>query len=431
MASILVIEDDAETAREIADELRVHGHTVHAEADGQNGLERALREPFDAITLDRMLPGLDGLAVVARLRAAGIVTPVLMISALGDVDARIDGLRAGGDDYLIKPFAPDEMAMRVEVLLRRRRQLETAAAMLRGGPVEMDLIRREVRVDGDPVRLLHMEFRLLEFLMRNAGEIVTRQIIFERVWGYYFDPGANLINVHIARLRKKIDRPGHASLIATVKGRDTASMPGDWPHLRDIRKTSTFRLTLALGGAATVGVLLLLLIIYSLTERELNDRSDRILRTEIARLAALPEADLPGKSINHRRRVSAVSTTSACSPGGRWLAGDMGRARPWSSGIPMSAMTGRTCAGRCASLPRELGRSAAHGRPRCAAHRRSARADGGNSRPQRPVRGALAAGGGVRCQPWTAPARGPAAARGAGDRFGPAGSTDADRGARR
>ena len=218
MASILVIEDDAETAREIADELRVHGHAVHAEADGQTGLERALREPFDAITLDRMLPGLDGLAVVARLREAGIVTPVLMISALGDVDARIDGLRAGGDDYLIKPFAPDEMAMRVEVLLRRRRQLETAAAMLRGGPVEMDLIRREVRVDGDPVRLLHMEFRLLEFLMRNAGEIVTRQIIFERVWGYYFDPGANLINVHIARLRKKIDRPGHASLIATVKG---------------------------------------------------------------------------------------------------------------------------------------------------------------------------------------------------------------------
>ena len=218
MASILVIEDDAETAREIADELRVHGHAVHAEADGQNGLERALREPFDAITLDRMLPGLDGLAVVARLRDAGIVTPVLMISALGDVDARIDGLRAGGDDYLIKPFAPDEMAMRVEVLLRRRRQLETAAAMLRGGPGEMDLIRREVRVDGDPVRLLHMEFRLLEFLMRNAGEIVTRQIIIERVWGYYFDPGANLINVHIARLRKKIDRPGHASLIATVKG---------------------------------------------------------------------------------------------------------------------------------------------------------------------------------------------------------------------
>jgi two-component system OmpR family response regulator len=151
-----------------------------------------------------------------------------MISALGDVDERIAGLRAGGDDYLIKPFAPDEMAMRVEVLLRRQRQMSAATALLVAGPVEIDLIAREVRVDGTPVRLLHMEFRLLEFLVRNAGETMPRQIIFERVWGYYFDPGANLIAVHIARLRKKIDIvPGRSSLIETVKGEGIASMAAE------------------------------------------------------------------------------------------------------------------------------------------------------------------------------------------------------------
>ena len=218
MARILVIEDDPDTAGEIVAELRGHGHEVRAANDGDSGVELALREPFDAITLDRMLPGLDGLSVVARLRAAGLTLPVLMLSALGDVDERIAGLRAGGDDYLIKPFAPDEMAMRVEVLLRRQGQMAASTALLVAGPVEMDLIRREVRVAGEPVRLLHMEFRLLEFLMRNAGETVARQIIFERVWGYYFDPGANLIAVHIARLRKKIDLPGRPSLIETVKG---------------------------------------------------------------------------------------------------------------------------------------------------------------------------------------------------------------------
>lgn len=219
MARILVIEDDPDTAAEIVTELTGHGHEVRSAGDGAAGVEMALREPFDAVTLDRMLPGLDGLSVVARLRAAGLALPVLMISALGDVDERIAGLRAGGDDYLIKPFAPDEMAMRVEVLLRRQRQMSAATALLVAGPVEIDLIAREVRVDGTLVRLLHMEFRLLEFLVRNAGETMPRQIIFERVWGYYFDPGANLIAVHIARLRKKIDIvPGRSSLIETVKG---------------------------------------------------------------------------------------------------------------------------------------------------------------------------------------------------------------------
>jgi two-component system, OmpR family, response regulator len=217
MPRILVIEDDDTTARELVTELAAHGHEVAHVADGLEALERATREHFDAVTLDRMLPGIDGLTLVERLRERHIRVPVLMISALSDVDDRIAGLRAGGDDYLTKPFHSGEMAMRIEVLLRRRDE-PGQSARLRVGPIEMDLIRRTVSVDGEPVRLLHMEFRLLEFLARHAGNVVSRRIIFEQVWGYYFDPGANLINVHIGRLRKKLERPGRPSPITTVKG---------------------------------------------------------------------------------------------------------------------------------------------------------------------------------------------------------------------
>lgn len=218
MARILIIEDDPATAREIATELRGHGHQVEERHDGASGLALALSEPFDAVTLDRMLPDTDGLAVVEQLRKARIDTPILMISALGDVDDRIAGLRAGGDDYMIKPFASNEMAMRVEVLVRRHRQFPLKTDSLRLGPLEINLLRREVTIEGRTVRLLHKEFALLEFLARNAGEVVSRKIIFEQVWGYYFDPGPNLINVHIGRLRKKLDLPGRPSLIETVKG---------------------------------------------------------------------------------------------------------------------------------------------------------------------------------------------------------------------
>jgi two-component system OmpR family response regulator len=217
MARILVIEDDVATAREIETELRAHGHEVSHVGDGQVALEKAMLEPFDAVTLDRMLPGMDGLTLVERLRERRILVPVLMISALSDVDDRIAGLRAGGDDYMVKPFASNEMAMRVEVLLRRHQQ-PSEHAILRVGRIELDLIQRKVKVGEEPVRLLHMEFRLLEFLARNAGEIVSRRLIFEQVWGYYFDPGANLINVHIGRLRKKLDRPNTPSAIVTIKG---------------------------------------------------------------------------------------------------------------------------------------------------------------------------------------------------------------------
>lgn len=215
MARILVVEDDDQTARAIGTELERHGHSVEYSGDGTIGLERATTGAFDAVTLDRMLPALDGLSVVAAMRERGLTVPVLMISALSDVDERIAGLRAGGDDYLVKPFAPEEMAMRVEVLLRRGSLPET---FRRFGHLEIDVLKRQVYVEGTLIRLLHTEFRLLDFLAQNANQAVSRRLIFERVWGYHFDPGANLINVHIARLRRKLDRAGRPSLIATVKG---------------------------------------------------------------------------------------------------------------------------------------------------------------------------------------------------------------------
>ena len=217
MAKILTIEDDAVTAREIVAELQASGNEVDAVGDGQAGLARALSGEYDAITLDRMLPGLDGLAVVTELRRAGIDTPVLMISALSDVDARVRGLRAGGDDYLTKPFAPEEMAARIEVMLRHRRA-PAPQTVLRVGDLQLDLIARTAQRNATILELLPIEFRLLEYLMRNAGQTLTRTMIFEAVWGYHFDPGTNVIDVHIGRLRRKVDAGGAAPLIHTVRG---------------------------------------------------------------------------------------------------------------------------------------------------------------------------------------------------------------------
>ncbi len=216
MPRILVIEDDLTTASAIERNLRARDHDVVCVSDGQLGLEQATREYFDAITLDRLLPNLDGLALVEKLRQRSISVPVLMISALSDVDQRIAGLRAGGDDYMVKPFSAQEMVARIDVLLRRAKNM-AGEAIVRSGDIEMNLLKRTVLFAGRPLKLPHMEFRLLEFLMRNAGKTVSRRFIFEQVWGYYFDPGANLINVHIGRLRRKLDRPGRPA-ISTVKG---------------------------------------------------------------------------------------------------------------------------------------------------------------------------------------------------------------------
>lgn len=217
MARILAIEDDETTGQEIVDELNNHGFEVDWARNGKDGLARALSGHYDLITLDRMLPSIDGLTIVTTIRGKGINTPVLMISALSDVDERVDGLRAGGDDYLVKPFASEEMAARVEVLLRRRNWPERQTT-LRVADLELDLVARQAKRGAMVLDLLPTEFRLLEYMMRNSGQILTRTMLFESVWGYHFDPGTNIIDVHIGRLRRKVDVPGLSPLIHTVRG---------------------------------------------------------------------------------------------------------------------------------------------------------------------------------------------------------------------
>jgi two-component system OmpR family response regulator len=216
---VLTIEDDQLIANEIVRELEDRGFSVDWVDNGPEGLARAITDGYDAITLDRMLPGIDGLSLLATMHSAGIQTPVLILSALGDVDERVRGLRAGGDDYLTKPFIPEELVARLEVLLRRRRaptaQEET---MLCVGPLELDLISRKAKRDGEEIVLLPTEYRVLELMMRHAGQTITRTMLFEAVWGYHFNPGTNVDYVHMSRLRKKIDPPGVKPLIQTVRG---------------------------------------------------------------------------------------------------------------------------------------------------------------------------------------------------------------------
>ena len=214
---ILTIEDDPITAQEIAADLRTHGYAVDVVGDGLLGLARASEGQYDAITLDRMLPGLDGLALVTRLRAGGIDTPVLMVSALSDVDERVRGLRAGGDDYLTKPFASEEMSARLEVMLRRR-STPAVVLNLQVADLTMNLMERSAQRGALLLELKSTEFRLLEYMMRNSGQVLTRSMIFEAVWHYNFDPYTNLIDVHMARLRKKINLPGLPPLIRTIRG---------------------------------------------------------------------------------------------------------------------------------------------------------------------------------------------------------------------
>src|ERR1700675_87723 len=216
---VLTIEDDPLTANEIVSELEKSGFDVHWVANGNDGLAQAVSGGYDLIMLDWMLPGLDGLTILTTLRTVGVQTPVLMLSALGDVDERIRGLRAGGDDYLTKPFDPAALVARLEVLLRRCREVPASnVTTLQAGPLEVDLISRKVTRDGLDVDLLPTKYRIVEFMMRDCGQVITRTMLFEEVWGYHFDPGTNLIDVHMGRLRKKIDLPGMSPVIQTVRG---------------------------------------------------------------------------------------------------------------------------------------------------------------------------------------------------------------------
>jgi len=217
-ARILVIEDDRDMSAEIVSCLTSSGYAVQASFDGTEGLGLALSGRFDLITLDRMLPGHNGLQIAQALRGAGLTTPILMLSALSELDERLAGLRGGGDDYVIKPFEPSELAVRVAVLLRRTAATQSPPLMLRVGDLELDLVAREARRPGRTIELLPTEFKLLEFLMRNPGQLLSRRMIFEHVWEYHFDPGTNLIDVHVGKLRKKIDDPDKPSFIRTERG---------------------------------------------------------------------------------------------------------------------------------------------------------------------------------------------------------------------
>ncbi|HUY03952.1 MAG TPA: response regulator transcription factor [Rhodocyclaceae bacterium] len=214
---ILVVEDDPDTTEYVLKGLREDGYTVEHVADGRDGLYLATTSRFDAIVMDRMVPGMDGLSVIKALRAAGIETPIIILSALAQMDERVKGLRSGGDDYLAKPFGYSELSARLDNLMRRGGG-KAPETTLTCGDLEMDLLARKVRRAGKPIELLPREFKLLEYLLRNKHRVVTRTMLLEEVWDYRFDPHTSLIDTHISRLRKKIDDDFEKPLLHTVRG---------------------------------------------------------------------------------------------------------------------------------------------------------------------------------------------------------------------
>jgi two-component system, OmpR family, response regulator len=213
---LLLIEDDPETADYVRQGLLDESHDLHVARDGRTGLFRAVGEEWDLLIVDRMLPGLDGLALVQTLRAGSVSTPVLFLTTMGGIDDRVMGLNAGGDDYLVKPFAFAELAARINALGRRPQHMPTATT-LRVADLELDMLARQVQRGGERIDLQPREFQLLEYLMRHAGKVVTRTMLLENVWDFHFDPHTNIVDSHISRLRAKLERDG-AELIHTVRG---------------------------------------------------------------------------------------------------------------------------------------------------------------------------------------------------------------------
>ncbi|MEG3087052.1 response regulator transcription factor [Sphingomonas sp. PB4P5] len=216
--TILVIEDDLATAAFLRSGLEDAGYRVTLAADGGHGLELARRLAFDGIVLDRMLPVLDGLSVLEALRGEGNDIPVIILSAIGSTDERVRGLKAGSDDYLVKPFAMTELLARLEVLHRRRTASAGVVTRLTCVDLTLDLLASRAERAGDPLQLQPRALQLLEFLMRNQGQVVTRSMIFQKVWNYDFDPGTNVIDVYLSNLRKEVDRPGLVPLLHTIRG---------------------------------------------------------------------------------------------------------------------------------------------------------------------------------------------------------------------
>jgi two-component system OmpR family response regulator len=214
---ILVIEDDSETADQLVELLASSGYSVDLAVDGDNGLALACGGDYAVMTIDRMIPGIDGLSIIRRLREDGIVTPALIISALGEVDDRVRGLRAGGDDYLVKPFAFAEMLARVDALARRSATV-MKETVLRVGDLKIDLVSRGVSRKGRDIDLLPREFQVLEYLVRNQGQVVPRAMLLQHVWDLHFDPTTNIIDVYVGRVRRKVDDQQDYPLIHTVRG---------------------------------------------------------------------------------------------------------------------------------------------------------------------------------------------------------------------
>ena len=213
---ILLVEDDRQTADYIAKGLREHGHVIDHAPNGRDGLFLAAGERYDVMVVDRMLPGMDGLSLIKTVRATGVKTPVLFLTTMGGVEDRVAGFEAGGDDYLVKPFAFAELLARVGALARRPPMVETTS--LRVGDLEVDLLTRMVARGGQRIELHAQEFKILEYLMRHAGQIVTRTMLLEKVWDFHFDPKTNIVETHISRLRSKIDKGFVKPLVHTVRG---------------------------------------------------------------------------------------------------------------------------------------------------------------------------------------------------------------------
>lgn len=218
MPKILAIESETQEERSFTAALTAKGLTVEVATSGREGIAKVMGSEYDAIALDRWLPDLDGVKVLTTLRSIGVQTPVVMISATTTVEERIEGLRSGCDDYLARPFSNDEMVARLEVVMRRRHIASQVSHVLKAGPLALDLLKQRLSCGKNSVRLRPTERRLLEFMMRNAGRVMTRTAIFEGVWGSSFDPGTNLVDVHIGRLRNAIEIPGKPSQIRTVRG---------------------------------------------------------------------------------------------------------------------------------------------------------------------------------------------------------------------
>ena len=214
---ILVIEDDPETASQVVDFLGARGYQADIARNGNDGLRLALSRCYAVMTIDRMLPGLDGLSIIRKLRESGIDTPALIVSALGEVDDRVRGLRGGGDDYLVKPFAFAELLARIEALARRSTTV-AKETVLRVGDLELDLVARTANRAGQEIELLPREFQVLEYLVRNAGQVVPRAMLLQHVWNLNFDPTTNIIDVYVGRVRRKVDNHHSYPLIHTVRG---------------------------------------------------------------------------------------------------------------------------------------------------------------------------------------------------------------------